>query len=115
MSTRVCVGVCVCLLALGCSKKQPAETGGDATGVEPASWTAVAVEEMTSDQLDQRGTCLAARDDLATAMMGELQEALAAGSHAEAIEVCSLRAPEIAAEVSNTHAVLMGRTSGSVK
>ena len=43
--------------------------------------------------------------------MGELTTALDEGGPNAAIEVCSLRAPEIAAAVSNEYGLFLGRTS----
>lgn len=66
---------------------------------------------MTPVQHDQQQRCVAAKEAMFEQLMGELQGALADGGPGDAIEVCSMRAPEIAAAVANQHGVRIGRTS----
>ena len=109
------VGIAV---ALGCGQAPaPPMTAGGGVGVETpeVGWEAVAVHALSPEQLDLRGRCLAAANDLMTETKAELVEALETGGPAEAIGVCSIRAPEIAALVSNRHGVVLGRTSFRVR
>lgn len=56
-----------------------------------------------------------ARDKLMGRLLNELSAALAEGGHPAAIEVCSRRAPEIAAEVSSELGVQVGRSSSRLR
>jgi hypothetical protein len=74
------------------------------------------VETLSLDQLDeaqqdQHAIALAARDALFQQLLSELTEAMASSGPASAIEVCSQRAPQIAADVSQQFGVQIGRTS----
>jgi hypothetical protein len=98
---------------IGCGQApEPPMTTTEVAEVDTpaATWAPVAVDGMTPEQLDTRGRCLAAKDDLMMETKAELVAALEIGTE-EAIGVCSIRAPEIAALVSNRHGVVMGRTS----
>lgn len=59
----------------------------------------------------RRATAAAARDALASRLLGELGTALATGGPTAAITVCRERAPALAAEVAAEHEVRLGRTS----
>jgi hypothetical protein len=71
----------------------------------------VAVPEMTSQQATQRDQALAARDDLSAQLSGRLVDALATQGPAAAIAVCAEEAPRIAAQISESRGVAIGRTS----
>jgi hypothetical protein len=73
-----------------------------------------AAAEAASGLAAQRATAEGARDALASRLMAELTAALAKGPKA-AIEVCSARAPAIAAEVGAERAVRVGRTSSRLR
>jgi hypothetical protein len=107
------VAVAVVALAIGCSgqpgvAEAPVE---DATVASDGSWVRVVPDAMseTQQQLRQRGT--EAVQTMASRLMGELHGALDERGPDGAIEVCSMRAPEIAANVSNEYGLLIGRTS----
>ncbi len=72
-------------------------------------WSPVAADAPA--QALRRGTAAAARDQLASQLMGELTAALVAGGPAKAIEVCRERAPALAAQVGTERHLRIGRTS----
>jgi hypothetical protein len=76
-----------------------------------SGWEAVDADQLSDAQRAQQQRCVEAQTAMASRLMAELQEALAQQGPAAAIEVCSLRAPEIAAGVANEFGVHIGRTS----
>jgi len=113
---RVPIGVtAVAMLVLltACSgQPEVAETPpGDAAVASDGDWVRLAPEEMTEQQQQLRTQGTEAVQAMASRLMGELHEALDERGPDGAIEVCSMRAPEIAATVSNEFGLLIGRTS----
>ncbi|MBL8728214.1 MAG: DUF3365 domain-containing protein [Planctomycetes bacterium] len=62
-------------------------------------------------QASRRAAAAAARDQLASQLLGELTAALADGGPAKAIAVCRERAPALAAQVGSERHLRIGRTS----
>lgn len=79
------------------------------------TWTALEADALDDTQRSQLETAKAARGALFSSLLGELTGALSDGETAAAIEVCSQRAPALAAEVSDTHDVEIGRTSWKLR
>lgn len=78
------------------------------------SWHPVTETELTAAQAAQRVKAEAAREALASALLGELSQALASGP-ATAIAVCAERAPALARTIAEQHQVRIGRTSLSLR
>jgi len=76
-----------------------------------SGWAVVPVEELNEVQTAQQQRNLEAGQTMGKRLMGEMMTALDEDGPDAAIEVCSMRAPEIAAVVSNEYGVLLGRTS----
>lgn len=100
------------LLVVSCSGQPevdqvPVEVVEEADG----GWAIVPAEELTEAQVVQQQRGLEAVQTMAGRLMGELTTALDGDGSDGAIEVCSMRAPEIAAVVSNEYGVVLGRTS----
>jgi hypothetical protein len=74
-------------------------------------WQEVSEASMTAEQAAQRKKALAARDAMFTKLKGRLMEVAGSEGPAAAIEVCSKEAPQIASEISQEHAVSIGRTA----
>ncbi|MCP4895852.1 MAG: DUF3365 domain-containing protein [bacterium] len=119
MSRWFYITVAVSLLCMvGCGGYEAKEpSGGEATvgSAEPAQWAPIEVQAMNAAQMEQMDRCNIARDEYVDALMTELSVALGNGGPTEAIQVCSIRAPEIAADVSNRHALMIGRTSHKLR
>lgn len=96
------IGITLAVLtSVGCQKLEQDE----------ATWTTVAQDGMSGDQIAQRDRALAARDAMATRLKGRLMEVLGSDVPATAIVVCAEDAPQIAADVAREHDVSIGRTS----
>jgi len=113
MRTPIVVTMAVLLLLAACSgepevDQAPAE---DAAVATDSGWTTVATEELTEAQKAQQQRGVDAIQAMAGRLMGELTTALDEGGPDDAIQVCSMRAPEIAAAVSNEYGLMLGRTS----
>lgn len=114
-STRIGVVVVAVAVLTACGgqpppvveQTEPAQT----VDVADAGWARVSADALDADQQAAEERMLAAKGQMAERLMGELQEALATTGAPGAIEVCSIRAPEIAAAVSNEYGLLVGRTS----
>lgn len=78
-----------------------------------AGWTA-APATLSAAQQAQVARAETARDGLAKALLGELQDAIGKGAPA-AIAVCSERAPVLAKEKAAAAGVKLGRTSKSLR
>ena len=104
--------VVLCLFGLvlsGCAK--PAEEPAEVEEVTVVEWEKVLPGLMTDTQKAQQELVATAVNALAAEMMGELTAALDAGDPAAGIAVCQNKAPEVAANVSQTYGVKIGRTS----
>lgn len=106
------VATAALLLMVSCSG-QPEVEQAPVEVIEEAEngWTMVSAEELTEAQVVQQQRGLEAVQTMAGRLMGELTTALDEDGPDGAIEVCSMRAPEIAAVVSNEYGVVLGRTS----
>ena len=87
---------------LGCSKQEPSEvqqseTTSDVTNAKAAS--------------TPKERALMAKETLFKRLSSELMAAMSNGGPSAAIEVCSRKAPKIAAEVGEEHGLSIGRTS----
>lgn len=105
--TVTCIGLCIALV--GCT--QSAEERAVVEETTALKWERVLPDGMTEIQQAQQELMLTAAKALATELMGELSAALAAGDPSAAIGVCQERAPSVAAQVSDTYGLKIGRTS----
>lgn len=87
----------------GCSKQEP-------SGAAHASGTPSDVADPAAS-LTPRQRALKAKQELFKQLSSELMSAMASGGPVEAIEVCSQKAPQIAAKIGKEHGVSIGRTS----
>lgn len=112
MKSTMAVATASLLLVSACSG-QPEEEQAPVEIVEEveSGWTVLAAGELSETQMAQQQRGLDAVQAMAGSLMGELVTALDEDGPDGAIEVCSMRAPEIAAVVSNEYGVVLGRTS----
>lgn len=112
MKSTMAVATASLLLVIACSG-QPEEEPAPVEIVDEteSGWTVVAAGELSETQMAQQQRGLDAVQAMAGSLMGELVTALDEDGPDGAIEVCSMRAPEIAAVVSNEFGVVLGRTS----
>lgn len=112
MKSMTAVAFAALLLMVACSGQPEVEQAPVETAEETGPvWTVVAVDEFSEEQLAQQQRGMEAIQAMAGALMGELTTALDQEGPDGAIEVCSMRAPEIAAMISNEYGVVLGRTS----
>lgn len=112
MRTPMAVAVTALLLVVACSGQPEVEqVPAEEVAVVDTGWTTVAVEDLSETQKAQQQRGLDAIQAMAGSLMGELTTALDEDGPDGAIEVCSMRAPEIAAVISNEYGVVLGRTS----
>jgi hypothetical protein len=71
----------------------------------------VAIENLTPSQQEMKERAEEARGALAGRLMGRLGEAMQSGGVTEAVSVCAVDAPRIAAEVGQEFGLSIGRTS----
>jgi hypothetical protein len=109
---HVVLGVTV-LLALGCAG--PAEEPVEVEEVAAAQWEKVLPGSMNDTQKAQQELVATAVNALASEMMGELVAALDSGDPTAAIGVCKEKAPSVAANVSGTYGIKIGRTSHKLR
>jgi len=97
-------------LVVGCGDSSPKV---DSTGIEISepSWQRVTEDRLTPAQQDQLQRAVAAQQEMAHAMMGELKAELESGGPAGAVVVCRDLAPMIAETISTDHGLVIGRTS----
>jgi hypothetical protein len=100
------------LVTAGCSRPAPVETE---IAADMDAWQPVDPLDMTDTQEAQHELVLAATNALASEMMGELTAALDAGDPAAAIDVCRVKAPAVAAHVSEQFGLEIGRTSHKLR
>lgn len=97
-------------MVIGCgdapSNVDPAETE-----TSEMSWHRVMEDQLTPVQKQQLSRAIAAQQELAHTMMGELKAELEGGSPAGAVVVCRDLAPMIADSISTEHGLVIGRTS----
>lgn len=99
------------LTAVGCSRQPEVVQAPVEEPVTEAAWTTVAPEDLTEAQAEQQQRAQNAVQTMAGRLMGELSTAMDEGGPDAAIEVCSVRAPEISAAVGNEFGLHVGRTS----
>lgn len=92
------------LMVTGC-QKPAASTANQATVITPVS---IVVGEKPSDE--QQRAMLAAKDALFTTLSSRLMEAMQQQGPVGAIAVCQQEAPQMAADVGNSHGLKIGRT-----
>ncbi len=110
MTRRVVVGLSLVVFALGCSRSQPV-AGPNEENVVASTWRTVAEADLTTVQRAQLDRALAAKDELATTLMGELKTELEIGGPSGAVVVCRDMAPLISEHVADNHGLSIGRTS----
>ncbi|QDS93810.1 hypothetical protein FF011L_25830 [Roseimaritima multifibrata] len=91
---------------VGCQKEQ--SPVAEEAAVEETATVAIIEGETPSDE--QKEAMLAAKDALFQTLSGRLTEAMGNQGPAGAIEVCQKEAPQMAADVSESHALKIGRT-----
>lgn len=101
----------VVALAACSGPAEPPPPAQDAAVSAHGGWTPVAVDDLGEAQQAQHQRALDAVQAMGSRLMGELTAALDERGADGAIEVCSMRAPEIGAAVSNEHGLVLGRTS----
>jgi len=112
MKTAMAVATAALVLVVACAQKPEVEpTTIEVVEETGSAWTIVTVEELTEAQAAQQQRGMDAVQAMAGSLMGELTTALDEGGPDGAIEVCSMRAPEIAGVISNQYGVILGRTS----
>ncbi|MFI4898243.1 MAG: DUF3365 domain-containing protein [Phycisphaerales bacterium JB059] len=80
-----------------------------------SGWGALDAGALSASQQRQRDEAALARGELFSTLLAELSEAIDAGGAANAINVCAVRAPAIAQDVSERHGVRIGRTSWKLR
>jgi hypothetical protein len=75
------------------------------------TWDVVDKDALTETENTQYTAAVAARDELAKTLMGRLTEGMQTGGAPAAISVCKDVAPKIAADISQTKGLHIGRTS----
>jgi len=103
--------VAVFLLAACSGQPEVDQTPAEEVEAVESGWTLITADELSETQQAQQQRGVEAIQAMAGSLMGELTAALDEGGPDGAIEVCSMRAPEIAAAVSNEYGVVLGRTS----
>lgn len=93
--------ICLTALSVACSKT--------------LTWTAVDLASLNARQRAQAAKADQARTELATALLAELQAAVAKDGAAAAIDVCRVRAPLLAGDVATRNGVRLGRTSTKLR
>ncbi len=83
----------------------------DAASAAHEGWVRISADELDEAQKAQQQRALDAVQAMGGRLMGELTTALDERGPDGAIEVCSIRAPEIGAAVSNEYGLVLGRTS----
>lgn len=112
------VAAAISVLVLACSGSPEPSGSPTTTEAEPSEvvtasrdWSRVAQDDLSEDQQAQRVIAMKARDELMGSLLGELEAALDEGGPEQAIGVCQVQAPAIAASVSANRSVAIGRTS----
>lgn len=109
MRCPLVIAMAVCLVVSGCGK--PGEEPAVVEETHAAHWEKVLPGLMTETQKAQQELVLTATNALASELMGELTAALDQGGPAAGITVCREKAPLVAANVSETYGLRIGRTS----
>ncbi|MCU0233581.1 MAG: DUF3365 domain-containing protein [Thermoanaerobaculales bacterium] len=109
MRLPLVIATAVCLVVSGCGK--PGEEPVVVEETHAAHWEKVLPGLMTETQKAQQELVLTATNALASELMGELTAALDQGGPAAGITVCREKAPQVAANVSETYGLRIGRTS----
>jgi rubrerythrin len=80
-----------------------------------SGWRSTTQPELTTKQQSQLDRASEAQQAFFVALFAELSSALSESGPSHAIQVCSERAPEIAAQVSEDHQLSIGRTSSKLR
>ncbi len=93
--------------------EEPEESEELATGVVdvPEGWTQLDPRQLSEEDQAMLERAQKAQKALGGTLLRELTEAVSEDSYAEAVEVCNVRAPEIAESVRDEQDVAIGRTS----
>ncbi len=110
MTRRAAIGALLLLVVSGCGRSEPVATPDGEIEVA-STWRVVAEADLSTAQRLQLDRALAARDELATTLMGELKAELEIGGPAAAVVVCRDMAPMVSEHVADNHDLLIGRTS----
>lgn len=110
MTRRIMMSVLLMLAAWGCGESTPAGSPSDELVVAP-TWRNVAKADLSPGQRAQLGRAMAAKDEMAKTLMGELKGELESGGPSGAVVVCRDMAPMISEHVADNHGVKIGRTS----
>jgi hypothetical protein len=113
MKVVFAIVVVCCLGFFGCA--QQAEEPVVVEEVIVPEWERVLPGLMTDTQKAQQELILTATNALASEMMGELMAALDESGPAGGIGVCRDKAPAVAARVTETYGVGIGRTSNRLR
>ena len=103
-----------CVLVLGCST-EPEPAAPVEAEVEFAEWQAIEPGQLSEEQKAQHELCLSATNSMASELMGELVASLDGENPAEAIGICSEKAPKIAVQIAEDFGVKIGRTSHKLR
>lgn len=104
-------------ISTGCDGTRPASDASSAPeslahpGADGDGWASVPAESLSTLQQAQLASAQAARIALETRLKAELMAAIGESGPAHAVDFCSTTAPRIASEVSQGHALSIGRTS----
>lgn len=109
MKQLFAIGVLCCLVIGGCSK--PVEEPAVVEEATVVQWERVLPGLMTETQKAQQELILTGTNALASEMMAELMAALDESGPAGGIGACRDKAPAVAAHVSETYGIKIGRTS----
>lgn len=110
MTRRIVLIALLMVTAWGCGDSEPAAVPDEEIAVA-STWRAVAKDDLTPTQLDQLGRAIAAKDEMASTLMGELKGELESGGPSGAVVVCRDMAPMISEHVADNHGLKIGRTS----
>jgi Protein of unknown function (DUF3365) len=110
MTRRMVVGALLFVVVWGCGRSEPVAAPDEEIVVAP-TWRAVAEPDLTPAQQAQLERALAAKDEMATTLMGELKAELELGGPSGAVVVCRDMAPMISEDVADNYGLSIGRTS----
>lgn len=108
-SVKIAMPLVFLMAISGCHTKT--ETPGQVSSTSKSETTFEPIVELSADQEKQKQQAVAAKDKLFASLVGELTRSMGENGPAKSIDVCKIRAPEIAATVSKETGVRIGRTS----
>ena len=110
MTHRLIGCVLVAVVVWGCGGSEPV-VELEIEAVSGSTWRTVAEADLTPEQHAQLERALAAKDEMAKTLMGELKAELETGGPSGAVVVCRDMAPMISEHVADNHGLAIGRTS----